>query len=90
MYKILFLEKPLYDKINKFQNIQLIPVFNQIMFIGSDRNNTIVNIFSYIVPDLEKFDKNSVLESIKSGTMEYPRIFKDFHKKVVDNSFLVP
>ena len=90
MCDILFLEKPFYDKINKFQNIKLLPVFNQIVFIGSNRNTTIVDVFSYIVPDLEKFDKKSVLEAIKSGTVVFPQIFKDYHKKVMGNSYLVP
>lgn len=90
IYALTFQEKLSYDKQNKFSEPKLTPIFKQIEYIASTQINTDWNFFGSLVPDLKILDEISELEKLKSGTVEYPQIFKDFHKKVVGNSFLVP
>ncbi len=87
---ILFQEKPCYDKINKFQELKLTPIFKQIYSIGSEKISTIYDFCGHIVPNLKNFNEISILENTKFGTNDFPQIFKDFHKKVMGNSLLVP
>ena len=90
IYKLTFEEKLSYDKQNKFSEPKLSPIFKMIHNVKFDSIIINLDFFRHLVPNLEISDEKFVQDNLKSGTVVFPQIFKDFHKKVVGNSYLVP
>lgn len=90
IYKLTFEEKLSYDKQNKFSEPKLTPIFKLIHNVKFDSIIINLDFFKHLVPNLEISDEKSVQENLKSGTVVFPQIFKDYRKKVVGNSYLVP
>ena len=90
IYKLTFEEKLSYDKQNKFSEPKLSPIFKIIHNVKFDKIIINLDFFRHLVPNLEISDEKYVQENLKSGTVVFPQIFKDYSKKVVGNSYLVP
>ena len=90
IYKLTFEEKLSYDKQNKFSEPKLSPIFKMIHNVKFDSIIINLDFFRHLVPNLEISDEKFVQDNLKSGTIVFPQIFKDFHKKVVGDSYVVP
>lgn len=90
IYKLTFEEKLSYDKQNKFSEPKLSPIFKMIHNVKFDGIIITPDFFRHLVPNLEISDKKFVQDNLKSGTIVFPQIIKDYRKKVVGNSYVVP
>ncbi len=90
IYKLTFEEKLSYDKQNKFSEPKLSPIFKIMHNVKFDRIIINLDFFRHLVPNLEISDEKFVQDNLKSGTVVFPQIFKDYRKKMVGNSYLVP
>lgn len=90
IYKLTFEEKLSYDKQNKFSEPKLSPIFKMIHNVKFDSIIINLDFFRHLVPNLEISDEKFVQDNLKSGTIVFPQIFKDYRKKMVGNSYVVP
>lgn len=90
IYKLTFEEKLSYDKQNKFSEPKLSPIFKMIHNVKFDSIIINLDFFRHLVPNLEISDEKFVQDNLKSGTAVFPQIFKDYRKKMVGNSYVVP